>query len=195
MVRFADDLVMVFANENDARRVMAALPGQLGRYGLTLHPTKTRLFEFRPSTGDKRPPQPGQRSFEFLGFTHYWDRARRGSWVVKHKTAPSRFSRTLKRMAQWIRVHRHEPVAWQHQQLVRKIRGHDNYYGVFGNSAALSRFRHELMRIWRKWLDRRSNKARMTWERFERVVAKRLPLPAPVVRYHLWGARAVKPCR
>jgi RNA-directed DNA polymerase len=193
MVRYADDLVMVFTSEKDARRVLDVLPKRLGKYGLTLHPTKTRLLEFRPPAG-KQPPQPGRRSFEFLGLAHYWDRSRGGSWVVKQKTAPSRFGRALKRIAWWLRAHRHEPVAWQHQQLVRKLRGHDNYYGVTGNSAALSRLRHEIWRVWRKWLDRRSTKARMTWERFERVVLKRFPLPAPVVTYHRWGGRAANPC-
>ena len=194
MVRYADDLVMAFANEKDARGVMDALPGQLGQYGLTLHPTKTRLLEFRPLSGRKQPPQPGQRSFVFLGFTHYWDRAQRGSWVVKHKTAPSRFTRALKRIAQWLRAYRHEPVGWQHKQLVGKLRGHDNYYGIFGNREALLRFRYEVVRIWRKWLARRSAKARMTWERFTRVVLKRFPLPAPVITYRRWGGRAANPC-
>jgi group II intron reverse transcriptase/maturase len=196
MVRFADDLLMVFSSETDAHRVMDVLPKRLGKYGLTLHPTKTRLLEFRPpSRRNRQPPQPGQRSFDFLGFTHYWDRDRRGSWVVKQKTATSRFSRALKRIACWLRAYRHEPIGWQHQQLIRKLRGHDNYYGVLGNSAALSRFRHEVLRIWRKWLDRRSAQARMTWERFERVVMKRFSLPAPVTVYHRWGGRAANPCR
>jgi len=194
MVRYADDLLMVFTSETDARRVMDVLPKRLGKYGLTLHPTKTRLFEFRPPAGRKQPPQLGSRSFEFLGFTHYWDRARRGSWVVKHKTAVSRFSRALKRLARWLRAHRHERVAWQHQQLVRKLRGHDNYYGVFGNGAALSRLRHEVLRIWRKWLDRRSAKARMTWERFARVVMARFPLPDPVITHRRWSGRVANPC-
>lgn len=193
MVRYADDLVMAFANERDARRVMDALPKRLGRYGLTLHPSKTRLFEFRPRPGEQ-PPQQERESFDFLGLTHYWAQARRGSWVVKQKTATSRFSRALKRITQWVRVNRHEPVAWQHQQLVRKLRGHDNYYGVVGNSAALYRFRREVMRTWRKWLARRSAKARMSWERFQRVVRQRFPFPAPAVTHRLWGGRAANPC-
>jgi group II intron reverse transcriptase/maturase len=195
MVRYADDLVMAFSNETDARRVLDVLPKRLGKYGLTLHPTKTRLLEFRPWSGGDQPPSRGQRSFDFLGLTHYWGQSRRGSWVVKQKTAASRFSRALGRVAQWIRVHRHEPVGWQHQQLVRKLRGHDNYYGVVGNSDALYRFRRELLRTWRKWLDRRSAKARMSWERFQRVARQRFPFPAPVVTYQLWGGRAVNPCR
>lgn len=183
MIRFADDVVMVFSHEKDARRVLDTLSERFSKYGLSLHPTKTRLFRFRPpsSTGDDQPRDPGTRSFDFLGFTHHWSRSRRGSWVVRRKTASSRFSRALKRASQWFRFVLHQPVAWQHEQLVRKLNGHSNYYGISGNSAALWRFRFEVSRLWRKWLDRRSNKAQMTWPRFQRL-QKRYPLPRPILR-------------
>jgi group II intron reverse transcriptase/maturase len=183
MIRFADDAVMVFTEERDARRMMDVLPERLRQYGLTLHPTKTRLLGFRSpmSAGNDQPRDTGKRSFDFLGFTHYWARSRRGSWVVKRKTASSRFSRALKRASVWFQEVRHRPVAWQHEQLVRKLRGHDNYYGLPGNSAALYRFRYEVRRLWRKWLDRRSHKAALTWARFQRLEA-RYPLPSPVWR-------------
>src|SRR2546425_565882 len=129
MIRFADDAVMVFSEERDARRTLDVLPQRLGQYGLTLHPTKTRLLHFRsPLAGSDQPRGTGKQSFDFLGFTHHWARSRRGSWVVKRKTASSRFSRALKRASEWFRKVRHQPVAWQHEQLVRKLRGHDNYY-------------------------------------------------------------------
>ena len=192
MVRFADDLVMVFASERDARKVWDVLPKRLGRYGLTLHPTKTRLVEFRPRKDGTKPPISGETgSFDLLGFTHYWARSRRGFWVVTRKTAGSRFGRAVKRVYEWCRKHRHAPVPWQHEQLGRKLRGHDNYYGITGNWKALSRFRHEVRRAWRKWLNRRSAKARMTWERFTRLV-ERYPLPEPVVR-HRFRLRAANP--
>jgi len=186
MIRFADDAVMVFTEETDARRMMDVLPERLRQYGLTLHPTKTRLLEFRPPrwAGNDQLRDTGKRSFDFLGFTHHWARSRRGSWVVRRKTASSRFSRALKRTSEWFRRVRHQAVAWQHEQLVRKLRGHDNYYGLPGNSAALYRFRYEVSRLWRKWLDRRSHKAAMTWARFQRLQA-RYPLPSPVRRSEL----------
>jgi hypothetical protein len=186
MFRFADDAVMVFTEEKDARRMMDVLPERLRQYGLTLHPTKTKLLYFRPpSSVDKdEDGDTGKQSFDFLGFTHYWARSRRGSWVVKQKTASSRFSRALKRASSWFQEVRHQPVAWQHKQLVRKLRGHDNYYGLPGNSAALYRFRYEVRRLWRKWLDRRSHKAAMTWARFQRLEA-RYPLPSPARRSEL----------
>jgi group II intron reverse transcriptase/maturase len=192
MVRFADDLVMVFANERDARRVWNVLPKRLGKYTLTLHPTKTRLVEFRPRSAGTKPPINHEKgSFDLLGFTHYWTRSRRGNWVVKQKTAGSRFGRAVKRVSEWCRKYRHAPVSWQHEQLERKLRGHDNYYGIGGNYDALARFRFEVHRAWRKWLDRRSDRARMTWERFRRLL-QRYPLPVPVVRYRLWP-RAANP--
>lgn len=186
MIRFADDLVMVFASERDARRVWDVLPKRLGRYGLTLHPTKTRLLEFRPRAGGTRPPNINEkRSFDLLGFTHYWARSRRGYPVVKRKTAGDRFRRSVKRVSEWCRAYRHTPVAWQHQQLERKLRGHDNYYGITSNYEALSRLRRAVTRAWMKWLGRRSNKTRLTWGRFTRLLA-RYPLPKPVVHHRPW---------
>jgi RNA-directed DNA polymerase len=193
MIRFADDVVLVFSDEIDARRVLDVLPERLGKYGLTLHPTKTRLFCFRPpsSTGEEQPRDTGKGSFDFLGFTHHWARSRRGSWVVRRKTAGSRFSRALKRASEWFRSVLHQPVVWQHERLIRKLRGYNNYYGIRGNSAALWRFRYEVRRLWRKWLDRRSARACMTWARFERLEV-RYPLPSPTVRIGL-GLRAANP--
>lgn len=187
LIRFADDLVLVFSEATDARRVMDVLPKRFGKYGLTLHPEKTRLLRFfRPSPGrrgmEERGRGDGPRSFEFLGFTHFWDKSRKGFWVVKRKTASSRFGRSLRRIAGWCRMNRHGPVAWQHHQLVLKLRGHYLYYGIPGNLAALRRLRYEVERAWRKWLHRRSHRARMCWDRFDLLV-KRYPLPAAVV-YH-----------
>jgi group II intron reverse transcriptase/maturase len=182
LIRFADDAVLVFSEELDARRVMKALPPRLAQYGLSLHPDKTRLIHFRPpvAAGGDQGGGPGKNSFDFLGFTHHWARSRRGSWAVKRKTAGRRFSRGLKRASEWFRRVRHQPVAWQHAQLERKLRGHYGYFGIPGNAAALGRFRYEVSRLWRKWLDRRSHKAGMTWERFQRLL-RHYPLPTPIL--------------
>jgi RNA-directed DNA polymerase len=181
MIRFADDAVLGFSCEADARRVLDVLPKRFGKYGLTLHPDKTRLLDFRRPDVE-RPCTPGPGSFDFLGFTHHWRRSRQGYWVVWRKTAGSRFSRGLNAIRQWTRIHRHESVSWQHAQLVRKLLGHDNYYGVTGNHDALRRFHREVERAWRKWLDRRSHRARMDWDRFQQLL-KRYPLPSPRVRW------------
>jgi RNA-directed DNA polymerase len=180
LIRYCDDFVIVFSSEQDARRVMAVLPKRFGKYGLELHPTKTRLVEFRRP--DRRPPSEGGRpsrpgTFDLLGFTHRWGLSRRGKWVVKRKTARDRFSRALKRIAVWCRWNRHQEVKQQWEKLASKLRGHYGYYGIVGNSKGISRFREQVVHVWRKWLHRRSRRARMTWERMHKLM-ERYPLPA-----------------
>jgi hypothetical protein len=185
LTRYADDFVLVFEQEADARRVMAVLPKRFGKHGLTLHPDKTKLVKFTsPGRGrvGKRPVvRPG--SFDLLGFTHYWDVSRNGYWVVKVKTMSARFTRSLRSIRAWCRLHMHDPVAEQSKMLSAKVRGHLGYYGVISNSVAISRFVEEVRRIWFKWLSRRSNQNRLTRERFALLV-KRYPLPKAHVRWH-----------
>jgi len=179
LVRYADDFVIVCADENDARRVLDVLPKRFGQYGLTLHPEKTRLVPFRRprlfgggSDGD------GPGTFDLLGFTHHWARSRKGAWVVKRKTARSRFTRAVRSLSLWCRSHRHQPVTEQHKVLSQKLRGHCGYYGITGNAEALARFSYELVKVWWKWLNRRSQRASLTWETFLAML-KRNPLPPP----------------
>jgi len=126
LIRYADDFVMGFSREEDARRVMDVLPKRFEKYGLTLHPEKTRLVPFeRPTDRPQRPglPEPTLAgTFDLLGFTHYWGRSRRGGWVIRQKTARSRFSRVVKTITAWCRVHRHDPIAEQHRVLSQKLR-------------------------------------------------------------------------
>jgi RNA-directed DNA polymerase len=177
LVRFADDFVMVFETKADAERVKAVLSKRFEKYGLRLHPEKTRLIEFkRPGEDppDNGGPQP--RSFDLLGFTHFWGRSRKGKWVVKRKTASDRFSRTLQRISVWCRQNRHLPVSEQHRRLTLKLRGHDAYFGITGNRAALSALRDWVRKIWCKWLARRSWKSRWNWQRMQQLL-ELFPLP------------------
>jgi hypothetical protein len=177
MVRFADDALLACEREDDVRRVLEVLPKRFERFGLTLHPEKTRLVDFRsPSRAGEKPGSQRERSFDLLGFTHYWGRSRKGRWVVQRKTAKARFSRAVRQIGQWCRRNRHLPVAEQLRALSRKLRGHDAYYGITGNARALSRFRFEVQRRWRKWLNRRSHATRLDWPAFNRLL-KRCPLP------------------
>jgi RNA-directed DNA polymerase len=182
LVRYADDFVMGFACEEDARRVLEVLPKRFGKYGLTLHPDKTRLVRFTRPAG--RPTQAGRpeasppESFDFLGFTHFWSRSRKGSWVVKRKTARGRFRRALARVTDWCRRHLHEPVREQYQALRQKLRGHYQYFGVVGNGRSLWCFRERLQGVWQKWLSRRRRGGGMTWERLGQLF-RVLPLPEP----------------
>ena len=128
-----------------------------------------------PDSGDasSRPD-----TFDLLGFTHYWAMSRKGYWVVKQKTAADRFRRALKRIAEWCRQYRHEPVREQWTALKRKLLGHFGYFAVIGNLRALRNFRHRVCGVWRKWLNRRSQRAHMTWEKMAGLLA-RYPLPQP----------------
>jgi RNA-directed DNA polymerase len=178
LIRYADDAVLVFERESDARRVLDVLPKRFGKYGLTLHPEKTRLVPFqglRPgSPPGPREERPG--TFDFLGFTHYWGRTLKGTWTVKRKTAKDRFRRSLKAIAEWCRAHRHRSLTEQQATLTAKLRGHFAYYGITGNSRSIGNFRYHARQVWRKWLSRRSGRARITWERFN-ALERRYPLP------------------
>jgi len=180
MVRYADDLVMVFSDEQDALRVRKALLGRVERFGLSLHPEKTRLVRFQRPRRDGGGPKSG--SFDFLGFTHYWGRSRKGNWTLKRKTAKGRVSRALRALNQWMKRARHVPLAKQAKTLGQKMAGHFNYYGIRGNSDAISSFAHEVRRLWNKSLGRRSQRARMTWEKFHRLL-RRYPLPPARLRH------------
>jgi group II intron reverse transcriptase/maturase len=176
LVRYADDATLTFEREEDARRVLRVLPKRLGRFGLKLHPEKTRLVDFRQPRGGRR--NGAGHTFEMLGFTHLWGKSRAGRWVVKRKTAKDRLSSALKRVGQWCRRNRHWRVADQHRELNRKLRGHYAYYGVTGNARSLSCFRRQVERLWRKWLGRRSHAGHRDWDAFRRLLA-RYPLATP----------------
>ena len=186
LVRYADDFVMAFAEREDAERVLAVLGKRLAKHGLQLHPEKTRLLDFRRPRGETKPG-----SFVFLGFTHYWAPSRRGTPIVQLKTATKRLSRALCSINEWCRDHRHLPLAAQQATLAQKLRGHCAYYGVTGNSKALWRFRYWLVRLWRKWLCRRSYAARKPWAWFQRIL-EIYPLP-PARAIHSSLRHPVKP--
>jgi group II intron reverse transcriptase/maturase len=184
LVRYADDAVFGFERQDDAERVMAALAQRLARFGLTLHPDKTRLLSFRrPSRshgGGK-----GPATFDFLGFTWYWRRTRKGSWAVACKTRRARLTRAIKAVYDWCRNNRHLPVKEQHVALRRRVQGHINYFGVNGNTRSLGILVHQACRAWHKWLNRRSQRARLTWERFTDLL-RDFPLPIPRVIVQIW---------
>jgi RNA-directed DNA polymerase len=192
MVRYVDDAVLVFSNEADAREVKDLLAKRFSQWGLSLHPDKTRLLEFRPvrPEGDRKG---GLRSFDFLGFTHHWGRSKKGRWVVKQETAGSRMRRTLKRLNRWCRRYRHHPVVWQHKRLSRALQGWDNYYGYATNQRSLKVLRFKLTRMWRKWLSRRTRGAPIPWKRFNRLLA-RFPFPASSVHRRGWALAANPSC-
>ena len=159
---------------------MDVLPKRMSKYGLTVHPEKTRLVRFQPNrmrdseTEERNSPEP--TTFDFLGFTHYWGRSLRGKWVVKRKTAANRLKRAFAALAEWCRANLHQPLTEQHQKLTQKLWGHYGYYGIIGNGNRLLEFREGARRIWRGKLSRRRRDGDVTWSEFLRL-EKRYSLP------------------
>jgi RNA-directed DNA polymerase len=195
LVRYADDFAMGFTQERDARRVLEVLPKRFEKYGLTLHPEKTRLVPFErprsaPPDADSEPRTP-PGTFDLLGFTHFWARSRKGYWVVKRKTSKSRLNRGLQTLSQWLRTDRHRDLADQHRTLSHKLRGHFAYYGITGNAQALNQFRRGAIELWRKWLSRRDRGGSVSWDRMYRLL-ERYALPPPIVVHSVYH-RAASP--
>jgi hypothetical protein len=187
LVRYADDFVIAFARRDDAERVMAVLPKRMQRYGLALHPDKTRLIEFRKPARHQMSGK-GPSTFDFLGYTLYWRRGKTGKWSLTCKTRRERLRRSIQAVYDWCRGHRHLSVEEQHVALKRRVQGHMNYFGVQGNLHCIKRFVFHVRRAWRKWLDRRSQRGRMPWERFLHLL-KRYPLPEPRIVVTLWASQ------
>lgn len=177
VVRFADDIVMIFGREHDARRVLHVLPARFGKYGLTLHPDKTRLIPFRRPdfAAQRRESMPG--TFDLLGFTHHWALSHKKRWVIKQRTAKDRFGRSLRQFSEWCREHRHDSLRDQQLALADKLNGHYAYFGIVGNADALGRLFFEVQGIWHKWLSRRSDQP-LPWEAMYRIL-ERFSLPRP----------------
>jgi len=185
LIRYCDDFIIGFERQDDAQRVMAVLDKRLGRFGLTLHPDKTRLVPFRrPPAG--QPGGKGPATFDFLGFTLYWARSRKGRWGMWCKTRSASLRRAIRSISEWCRRYRHLPVEVQHAALSRRLRGHFNYFGVSGNFRCLLLLFEATKRAWYKWLCRRSQRKRLTWERFSDFLRQQ-PLPRPRIGVRTWG--------
>jgi RNA-directed DNA polymerase len=183
LIRYADDFVIAFERQDDAQRVMAVIGQRFERFGLTLHPDKTRLVPFsKPPTGGEGK---GPGTLDFLGFTVYWQRSRKGRWVPRFKTRGVKLRDAISRIAEWCRRHRHDPVKEQHAALSRRLNGHYNFYGVNGNLRSLKRLRCRTIRTWWKWLNRRSQKRSKTWAQMKAML-QHMPLPPAVIRVQLW---------
>lgn len=185
LVRYADDLVMVFEDFLDCRRVLEVLGKRLAKYGLTLHPEKTRMVDFRfKRPGGERHPATQATTFDFLGFTHVWGKSRRGKNVVYQVTAKSRYARAVKAVWEWCKRNRHRPLAEQHQRLSRAMKGHYAYYGITGNTRRVRWYAHRVQKTWYRWLLTRSRGDRgLRWRRYEQLLG-RYPLPTPRVVHH-----------
>lgn len=191
-VRFADDLVIGFTHRNDAERVYRVIFPRFEKYGLKLHPEKTRRVPFgRPEKGglDGEPAhEPG--TFDFLGFTHYWGKSRKGYWVIRRKTAAKRLRRTLHVIGDWCRDHRHRGMFDQFKMLVRKLEGHYAYYGITGNGRSLAQVRRATQTLWYQWLRRRNRASGgQTWEWMHRMLKDTFVFPYARVVHSIYQAK------
>jgi len=184
LIRYADDFIVCFERQDDAQRVAEVIPKRMARFGLQLHPEKTRLLRFEKPPGTQCSGK-GPGTLDFLGFTFYWGRGRGNRWVMLCRTQRARFRRAVVAVHEWCRRHRHWAVANQHAALARRVRGFFNYYGVSGNYGRLASFVQLIQRAWFKWLRKRSQKTRLTWERF-RELMRRFPLPRPRIAVRFW---------
>lgn len=179
-VRFADDFILCFQYKEDAERVLEVLRKRFVKYGLTLHPEKTRLLEFGKTAVGKaerlggKPPE----TFDLLGFTHIARRNRRGYFTIHVRTMRKRLKRSLKAVADWCKEHRHNTLDEQRKTLNKKLQGHYEYYGRPSNYRSLWKFYRAVRRIWKESLNRRTRGKTVTWEKFERIEA-RYPLALP----------------
>ena len=175
---------------------MDVIPKRFEKYGLTVHPDKTKLIDFRAphhyerrrdeksNNGRKSGGKPG--TFDLLGFTHYWGKTRQGSWAVKHKTMKSRMVRSIQNIDQWCRMNRHMPIPVQWKKLCEKVSGHYAYYGISGNFRSIGNFLYLVYRKWQLWLNRRNRLRNLTWEKFK-IIRTRYPLPKPRIVHNIWA--------
>lgn len=186
-VRYVDDFILCFQYREDAERVLAVLKRRFEKYGLTLHPEKTRLMEFGRSALAKSEEPGGKKpgTFDFLGFTHMCKRSRKGKFTIHVRTARKRLSRSLKKVAAWCQKHRHDPVEKQSHALNAKLRGHDQYYGRPTNFRSLWEYHREVRKIWKKWLNRRTRGKTLTWKEYEELLSLH-PLLRPRIT-HAWA--------
>lgn len=189
-IRYADDAVLCFQCREDAEKVLRVLPKRFAKYGLTLHPEKTRLVAFGRQALAKALRTGSQpATFDFLGFTHLCARSRRGKFTVHVKSMKKRLRRAFKAIAAWCREHRHDPVGWQQQTLNAKLRGHYQYYGRPTNYRSLGQFYRGVRRLWQKWLNRRTRGKTLTWSRYAQLLARH-PLLRPWITQP-WAGRRV----
>lgn len=186
-IRYADDFVVCFKHEADARRFRVEMEERLNQFGLEIAPEKTKVLEFGP-LAQMRAKQRGNKAetFDFLGFTHYCTTSKSGKmFCVGRKSMSKRMTEKLKLFKVWLRSSRTQPTADIMETVANKLRGHYAYYGVTGNSKSIGNFYHEVKQLLFKWLGRRGKRGSLTFEKF-RLLLQRFPLPTPRILVKMW---------
>jgi len=170
MVRYADDCILGFEREEDAHRVMNVIGKRFAKFGLTLHPEKTRVIDFSPSNKEA--------TFDFLGFTHYWSKSKKGFLIVKRRTSKKKLKKAINTMTDWIKTNRHQKVSKLIPKLNSKLKGHYGYYGITFNFGGIAEFFQETKRTLFKWLNYRGGKG-WSWEYYHKFVTEYIPIAKP----------------
>lgn len=171
IIRFADDVVMGFSDKTDAQRVMKAIKNRMEKYGLILHPDKTKIVKFQnPESGKYKRDDEKNGTFAFLGFTFYWGKSRKGKMHVRWKTSRNKFAAKLKGIKEFCKKNRHMKITELITKLNRKLKGHYAYYGISLNYEAISNFRQKVMNLLYKWLNRRNRNKGIKPERFNNIL-------------------------
>jgi len=185
LVRYADDFVMGFTHATDAERVMEVLPKRFGKYQLELHAEKTRIINLNCKRGE------GHRSFDFLGFTHYLGKSRKGKVVLKRKTSSKKLTAAISKTQEWLKQNRSKPVKELIPELNAKLRGHYNYYGITFNSKGVHSYYEQTKRSLHKWLTRRGGKSVWNWDRYNRLIKEWEPLLPPRIYHRNLSAKPI----
>ena len=190
LIRYADDFVVCFQRESDARRFRADLEGRLERFGLEVAAEKTKILEFGPLAELKaRARGEKPQTFDFLGLTHYCGRTRNGwRFRMKRLTSRKKFKAKLLAFKEWLKANRTTLVPELMKTVAAKVRGHIAYYGVTDNSRGISRYVREVQKLLFKWLDRRGKRGSMTMEKFTQLLRK-FPLPRPLILVNLFASK------
>lgn len=187
LVRYADDFVIAVQYKNDARRIEAAVKNRFGKYGLEIHPTKSRNISFgRFEKQNARAQERRPNTFDFLGFTHFCDKTRSGKFKLGRKTQRKRFTRACKGVWNWLKAVRNQIKTKEWWKVLKaKLRGHFNYYGISGNYPDIYRFFFKMLKMTRYWMNRRSQKKTMTVKKFLKYL-ERFPLPKPEIKHAIY---------
>jgi len=191
IIRYADDFVCTVRYVDDAKSIEGMLKARFQEYGLEIHPTKSRNISYgRFEKENAKRQNRRANTFDFLGFTHYCDVSRQGKFKVGRKTSRKKYSTKCKEMNKWLKSIRNKVETKEWWKTLRsKLRGHYQYYGVSENYAGIAQYYKSTMRMVRKWLNRRSQKRKMNWVRFNQYLGH-YPLPQPRIVHSFYGSLA-----
>lgn len=177
IVRYADDFVLGFEHPQDVKKVMEVLSRRFEKYKLELHADKTTVVNLHDRRGE------GKRSFDFLGFTHYLGKSRKGTLVLKRKTSSKKFTLAISKVYEWIKQNRHTKLSELIGKLNVKLRGYYNYYGITFNSRSIGKYYKVVERALFKWINRRGGKRVWLWSRYDKLINVWIPLLKPRIHH------------